>query len=86
MPHARFNCQIATGREPEATGIDDVEFLFSANKNRTQPVSQIASGGEISRLMLSLKAMIGSATALPTIILTRSIPVRLEKLPTVWER
>lgn len=69
MPHARFNCQIATGREPEATGIDDVEFLFSANKNRVpQPVSQIASGGEISRLMLSLKAMIGGATALPTII------------------
>lgn len=69
MPHARFNCQIATDREPEATGIDDVEFLFSANKNRVpQPVSQIASGGEISRLMLSLKAMIGGATALPTII------------------
>ncbi len=69
MPHARFNCQIATGREPDATGSDDVEFLFSANKNRApQPVSQIASGGEISRLMLSLKAMIGGATALPTII------------------
>lgn len=69
MPHARFHCQIEPGREPDATGSDDVEFLFSANKNRAlQPVSQIASGGEISRLMLSLKAMIGGATALPTII------------------
>ncbi|HOO95986.1 MAG TPA: DNA repair protein RecN [Proteiniphilum sp.] len=69
MPHARFHCQIVSGREPDATGSDDVEFLFSANKNRApQPVSQIASGGEISRLMLSLKAMIGGATALPTII------------------
>ncbi|HPD87311.1 MAG TPA: AAA family ATPase, partial [Proteiniphilum sp.] len=45
MPHARFHCQIVSGREPDATGSDDVEFLFSANKNRApQPVSQIASG------------------------------------------
>jgi DNA repair protein RecN (Recombination protein N) len=49
--------------------MDDVQFLFSANKNTDLlPVSQIASGGEISRLMLCVKAMIAGATALPTII------------------
>ncbi len=69
MPHTRFQCKITPRREPDVTGADDVEFLFSANKNRPlQPVSQIASGGEISRLMLSLKAMIAGATALPAII------------------
>jgi len=69
MPHTRFQCMITPRREPDVTGADDVEFLFSANKNRPlQPVSQIASGGEISRLMLSLKAMIAGATALPAII------------------
>lgn len=69
MPHTRFQCKITPRKEPDATGADQVEFLFSANRNRAlQPVSQIASGGEISRLMLSLKAMIAGATALPTII------------------
>ncbi|NCD14392.1 MAG: DNA repair protein RecN [Bacteroidia bacterium] len=69
MPHTRFHCKITPRKEPDITGADQVEFLFSANKNRSlQPVSQIASGGEISRLMLSLKAMIAGATALPAII------------------
>lgn len=69
MPHTRFHCKITPRKEPDATGADQVEFLFSANRNRAlQPVSQIASGGEISRLMLSLKAMIAGATALPAII------------------
>jgi DNA repair protein RecN (Recombination protein N) len=54
---------------PDVTGVDSVQFLFSANKNSAlHPVSQIASGGEISRLMLCIKAMIAGATALPTII------------------
>jgi DNA repair protein RecN (Recombination protein N) len=49
--------------------MDDVQFLFSANKNTDLlPISQIASGGEISRVMLCVKAMIAGATALPTII------------------
>jgi DNA repair protein RecN (Recombination protein N) len=56
-------------QQPDETGMDDVQFLFSANKNTDLlPVSQIASGGEISRLMLCVKAMIAGATALPTII------------------
>lgn len=69
MPHARFHCSLTTKSQPDATGIDAIEFLFSANKNgELQPVSQVASGGEISRLMLCLKSMIAGATALPTII------------------
>ena len=50
-------------------GSDKVAFLFSANRSSTpQPVSQVASGGEIARVMLSLKAMISGAVKLPTII------------------
>ena len=50
-------------------GIDKVEFLFSANRNTpAQPIASIASGGEIARVMLSLKAMISGAVKLPTII------------------
>ena len=52
-----------------ATGADTVEFLFSANKNAVlQAVKQVASGGEIARVMLSLKALIASEVKLPTII------------------
>lgn len=69
MPNTRFRCAFTPRNHPDATGADHVQFLFSANKNRElQPVSQIASGGEMSRLMLCLKAMIAGATALPTII------------------
>lgn len=69
MPNARFRCEISAKEYPDITGNDNVSFLFSANKNTDlQPVSQIASGGEISRLMLCLKSMIAGATALPTII------------------
>jgi len=69
MPNVRFRCEFTARSHPDATGADHVQFLFSANRNRElQPVSQIASGGEISRLMLCLKSMIAGATALPTII------------------
>ncbi|MDH6533810.1 DNA repair protein RecN [Parabacteroides sp. 52] len=69
MPHARFEVEIVAREEPGADGMDDVCFLFSAHKTGTlQPVSQTASGGEISRLMLCLKAMIAGFTALPAII------------------
>ena len=54
---------------PDETGTDKINFLFSANKNgQLQPISQVASGGEIARVMLSLKAMISGAVKLPTII------------------
>lgn len=69
MPNTRFRCEFKAKHIPDATGGDSVQFLFSANKNSAmQPISQIASGGEISRLMLCIKAMIAGATALPAII------------------
>ena len=68
MPNVRFNVQIikeALGH----TGQDKIAFLFSANTSTPlQPVSQVASGGEIARVMLSLKAMISGAVKLPTMI------------------
>lgn len=69
MPNIRFRVDIALKEEPDNDGIDDVCFMFSANKSGDlQPVSQTASGGEISRLMLCLKAMIAGFTAMPAII------------------
>ena len=69
MPNIRFKCQITAEDKPNIYGVDNLLFLFSANKNTPlQPVADIASGGEISRLMLCLKSMIAGATALPTII------------------
>ena len=68
MPHVRFSIQL-TVVELGANGADRVSFLFSANTSTPlQPVSQVASGGEIARVMLSLKAMISGAVKLPTII------------------
>jgi len=68
MPHVRF--EIAVEQEmPGRNGQDKVSFLFSANTSTPlQPVAQVASGGEIARVMLSLKAMISGAVKLPTII------------------
>ena len=69
MPNVRFHVDITPREEPDSDGMDEVCFLFSANKSgELQPVAQTASGGEISRLMLCIKAMIAGFTALPTII------------------
>ena len=69
MPNVRFAVELSSKKEPVAHGLDNVTFLFSANKNGTlQNVASIASGGEIARVMLSLKAMIAGAVKLPTII------------------
>lgn len=69
MPNVRFAVELSNKKEPDAHGLDNVNFLFSANKNGTlQNVASIASGGEIARVMLSLKAMIAGAVKLPTII------------------
>ena len=68
IPNVRFSISFQE-REPSATGVDKVAFLFSANTSSPlQPVSQVASGGEIARVMLSLKAMISGTVKLPTII------------------
>lgn len=68
IPKVRFKVEIQeSGFGP--SGADKVLFLFSANSStQMQPVSQVASGGEIARVMLSLKAMISKAIGLPTII------------------
>ena len=68
MPHVRFQVDIVQA-EPNRMGQDKVAFLFTANTSTPlQPVSQVASGGEIARVMLALKAMISGAVKLPTII------------------
>ncbi|MGL4780249.1 MAG: DNA repair protein RecN [Bacteroidales bacterium] len=69
MPNVKVELEFKTHAQPDEFGAESVVFLFSANKNMPLlPIAEIASGGEISRVMLSLKAMIASATALPTII------------------
>lgn len=69
MPNVRFAVELTSRKELDINGMDNVTFLFSANKNGTlQNVASIASGGEIARVMLSLKAMIAGAVKLPTII------------------
>ena len=68
MPAVRFSVQI-TPEQLGPNGQDKVSFLFSANASTPlQPIAQVASGGEIARVMLSLKAMISGAVKLPTII------------------
>lgn len=69
MPNVRFAVELTSRKEPDLNGLDNVTFLFSANKNGAlQNVASVASGGEIVRVMLSLKAMIAGAVKLPTII------------------
>ena len=68
IPKVRFAIDFNEG-DCMASGIDRVRFLFSANSSTAlQPVAQVASGSEIARVMLSLKAMISGAVKLPTII------------------
>ena len=69
MPATRLHFEITERQQPDSSGLDNVAFLFSANKNMAeQDVAQIASGGEIARLMLSLKALLSKHRNLPTII------------------
>lgn len=69
MPNVRFVVELTPDHEPNDRGMDHVTFLFSANKNgKLQNVASVASGGEIARVMLSLKALIAGAVKLPTII------------------
>lgn len=69
MPKARFAVSLERSGELGPDGHDRISFLFTANAGTAmQPVAQVASGGEIARVMLSLKAMISGAVKLPTII------------------
>ncbi len=69
MPNGRFRIDLTEKEEPGSFGIDNAEFLFSANK-QVQPenLAKIASGGELSRVMLSLKSLLSASSGLPTII------------------
>ena len=68
IPNVRFKVDI-TSKPLSLDGVDKVQFLFSANTSTAmEPVAQVASGGEIARVMLSLKAMISGTVKLPTII------------------
>jgi DNA repair protein RecN (Recombination protein N) len=69
MPSASFSIEHKKLAEYSPSGIDQVQFMFSANKNiEAQEISRVASGGELSRLMLSIKSLLSDATGLPTII------------------
>lgn len=69
MPNAQLQINLTKTEQYTATGCDYINFLFTANKNHElQNISKIASGGEISRLMLSIKAILSKSIALPTVI------------------
>ena len=69
MPNSRFKVEVKTGLPLSIHGRDEVNFLFTANKNgELSEISKVASGGELSRLMLSIKALISKSKALPTIL------------------
>ena len=69
MPNAKFRIDFTRGAEYRASGIDNAEFLFSANKQiPPENLAKIASGGELSRVMLSLKSLLSQNNNLPTII------------------
>jgi DNA repair protein RecN (Recombination protein N) len=69
MPNIQFQVSVSPVSDFTENGKDEVQFLFSANKNRAvQPVTQIASGGEVSRLMLSIKSLVAHKADLPSII------------------
>lgn len=74
MPNLQFEVGITPYKDQDGipfgpSGADQVEFLFSANRNQPlRPAGEVASGGEISRLMLGIKSLVASARTLPTII------------------
>jgi DNA repair protein RecN (Recombination protein N) len=69
IPNAAFQLKFSPLKEFSPSGSDEVSFLFSANKNQElQEIGKIASGGEMSRLMLAIKTLITDARSLPTIV------------------
>ena len=68
MPNARLKVEL-TESELNAFGKNEINFLFDANKsNRFEPISKVASGGELSRLMLCIKSLVASKVQLPTMV------------------
>ena len=69
MPHAVFQIAVESLKEFCSTGLDQVRFLFSANKGvDVAELSKVASGGELSRLMLSIKSVVSQHNYIPTLI------------------
>jgi DNA repair protein RecN (Recombination protein N) len=68
MPNARLSVQLVD-QQVGSMGKDNVEFLFDANKsNRFEPLRKVASGGELSRLMLCIKSLVAESMDMPTLI------------------
>ncbi len=69
IPNSKFKVEITPTKSPGIQGMDIVSFLFTANKNGVLcEIAKVASGGEMSRVMLAIKALISKSKALPTII------------------
>jgi DNA repair protein RecN (Recombination protein N) len=71
MPHAAFsaNFEVLSGEIPSANGVDDVEFLLSTNRGEpVKALSKVASGGELSRIMLSFKSVLADLDGIPTMV------------------
>ncbi|MGB5356303.1 MAG: DNA repair protein RecN [Eudoraea sp.] len=69
LPNASFSLDLKTIEEFHKTGKDDLQFLFAANKGSEYlPIKKVASGGELSRIMLTIKAILASYSQLPTLI------------------
>lgn len=69
MPHVQFKVQIKQKPQPDAAGLDKIDFLFSANRNvPAQSIAQTASGGEIARVMLAVKSLIAASAGMPAVI------------------
>lgn len=68
MPNAALKVEFNKLKHPCETGVDEVAFLFNANKTTFQPIRKVASGGELSRLMLIIKSLIAQSVNLPTLI------------------
>lgn len=69
MPDARIFMELSSKDSPSASGYDEMNWSFSANQGRSpQPLHKVASGGELSRVMLALKAIMSASRSLPTII------------------
>ena len=69
MPYAKFQAVVKENRDYNENGKESIEFLFSANKDITpKEISRIASGGELSRIMLCLKSVMARGTQMPTMI------------------
>ena len=69
MPNAIIKADVQPLPSPNIYGLDDIQFLFDANKsNRFEPLYKVASGGELSRLMLCIKSLVAQRLQLPTLI------------------